>query len=436
MRKFLMNTSLSLLGKVIGMIALMILDIYLAKRLNVDKYAEWVFFFSIVTILFFICGLGLNPSSKVIISKERNNENIRGNLQAAFFLRLIASVVSSSCAAVIMVVASEKLGYPHKYPDLRLLFVISGVLIFFNTFTEFYKEIFMGLEWFKALFGLTVIEYVGYLLYVIIFLKGFSSVYYVAYAYAASGLTVFFLGIAILNTKYNLCRNFFPISDNFKYYIKKIVPYAVPMLFLGIGTVILIEIDTFMLGILSSKAEVAVYNIAKGITSKAAHINYSIAVGAMTSFSVIYGGEIEAKRINFRKVAFFNFVITSIVALMLLVIAPQIINLLYGERYMDAGITVKMLMPYYFLYSLLTFYSTFLDFRGKARSRSIAFATIIIIDIILNCIFISTLGATGAALATCISITPYTIFTMAMSNIEWKRISLTGGDRNERKMEK
>lgn len=436
MRRFFQNTTLSLMGKIVGMLALMLLDIFLARKLSVDNYAEWVYFFSIVTMLFFVGWMGINASAKVGISKYREIAGKREYLQAAFLLRIFVSIVISVIIMLTMVLFSGKLGYPLKYPDLKALFFISGLMIFFNTFTELYKEVLMGVEKFKALFFLTVLEYCGYLVLVVLWLMHTVSVINVAAAYCCTGLVVFSAGVITLQHEYGLLNH---LTSNIRGKLilsKEIMKYAIPLLFVGIGVVVVIEIDTFMLGMLSSKNEVAIYNIAKGLTSKAAHINYSIAVGAMTTFSLVYQDEYKSKRKQFSQISAINFVVTAIISLLMLFIIPVFIGIFYGEEYIAAVKVTRMLIPYYILYSLSTYYSTFLDFRGKARTRGIAYASIIVFDIILNYIFIPIYGAMGAAFATSISLLPYTTLVIFVSVREWKHIKEKGDQINDKSVEK
>lgn len=431
MKRFFYNTSLSLLGKVIGMIFLFLLDIFLARTLDVDQYAEWAYFFAIATILFFIGWLGINMSAKVNAAKCADIDDLQLCINSAFVLRLICSLVIAPMLSIIMVVMSPKLGYPIRYPELRNLFIAGGGLIFFNTFTEFYKQLFMGLENFLYLFLITVFEYAGYLLFSILFLLTGNRVIYVAYAYICAGVLIFALGIIIIKKKYGALH--FPAQRNkcSKKTAIDILRYAMPLFLVGIGTAVLTEIDTFMLGILGSKSDVAIYNIAKGLNSKAAHINYSIAVGGMTSFAVISRGKIEMEAHKFYRISRINILVTAAISAAMFIIAPLLIKVFYGEKYIMAGNALRFLIPYYVLYSLSTFYSTFLDFRGIAKARSIAYISVVVLDIILNYFLIPNYGAAGAAFATSISLMPYTIFVIIRSASEWKTIKTVGGDKDE-----
>lgn len=418
--RFLKNTVYSLLGKVIGMLCLVALDVLLARKLSVEQYAEWVYFFSIASVLFFIGWLGINMSAKIIVSHCMDEVSRNICIKGGFLLRLFSGVICSLIIMVIMVFVSEKLGYPLKYPDLRNMFMLSGFLIFFNSTTEFFKEIFIGVTKFKEVFEITVIEYVGYFICSFLFLLFFKNVYSVVLGYAVSGLTVFMTGTAFLIKDHHvICKYDKEIVFQ---YIKKIAKYSIPMMLVGIGVIILIEIDTVMLGMLSSKAEIAVYNIAKNINSKATHINYSLCAGTMTSFAVVRKNDVKSKREDFKKIERVNALIIIGITFIIYLLAPSYINLFYGINYSSAGHVTRVLISYYILYAVSNFYSTFLDFRGKTKIRSISYVAIIILDIGLNYILIPRYGAYGAAVATSLSLVPYTFIVIVFTIKEWNTI--------------
>ena len=141
--------------------------------------------------------------------------------------------------------------------------------------------------------------------------------------------------------------------------------YALPIALISLGGLVLVEMDTFMLGILSTKEQVSIYSIAKQLCSKATHINYAIVVGTMTSFSVIKRENVQEKKKKFYKISKINFAITLLIAILFWAFTKPIIGLLYGNQYLGAGNVIKMLLPYYILYGVSNYYASFLDFQQK-----------------------------------------------------------------------
>lgn len=402
------NTLFTLGGKIAAMLLYMVLDIACARILSPDDYAEWVFFFTILTMMFYVGWCGINTSAKVFISKESTKEKISQKVKASFLLRLIASTFILCIILVISFPFAKCLGYPEKYPDLYILCMLSGLLVFFNSFSEFFKEVFMGLGEFKKLCAITILEYSGYLLYSLVFLIPIRKVWSVAIGYICSGVIVFLFGMTCLK-KFSDSGMFPEKKDIYQPDIKAIFKYAVPIAISSIGGMILVEMDTFMLGILSTKSQVANYGIAKNLCGKAGHINYALIVGGMTSFSVLTMENIKEKRSKLLRICNINILISGIVAGAFLLMGNFFIVTLYGETYGDAAKILGYLVPYYIMNSISVFFGTFLDFQGKANIRSICHCSVMLLNLILNITFIPKLGASGAALATSLSILPYTV---------------------------
>lgn len=416
----LKNVTYSLWGKAVGMVCLMLLDVCLTRFLKVDRYAEWVYFFSILTMLFYIGWFGVNVSAKVHIAKCVLPEESINCLTAALLLRFLVSVIVMLFSILIMPGMASYLGFPMKYPDLRWLLTLAGVLIFLNSFTEFYKEYFIGKDQFRKVFTVTVIEYAGYLLYSLVGLILVRDVRAVAIGYMLSGITVGMVGIRLV---YRENRNYISkLNKSFKKFITPIFKYAIPIAVIGFGGLILIEMDIFMLGLLSTKENVAIYSIAKNLCSKATHINYSLTVGVMTSFAVITPENYKQRYKAYKKATRMNWVLTLVVAVGMFGFANLAIRILYGYDYAKAGFIMRMLVFYYAFYGISNYYSSFLDFRDKAGIRGIMYLSVIVINLILNYLWIPVYGAEGAAMATDFSLFPYTVMVIVLSKYEWKRL--------------
>ena len=132
------NTLWSFMGKLVAMLFQVLLDITATRLLSVENYAEWVFFFSILTILFYVGRMGINTSAKVYVSKcieirERDN-----CIRASLKLRMAVSIIVAVFIIIIMPGVAGNLGYPDKYPELKALLGMAAVLVFFNSFTEYF----------------------------------------------------------------------------------------------------------------------------------------------------------------------------------------------------------------------------------------------------------------------------------------------------------
>ena len=119
--KWIKNVSYVFLGKCIAMGFLQLFDIVIARKLTIQAYSEWAYFFSILSILFYVGWLGVNVSSKVYISKAENFIVRDKYIKAALCVRLTVSIIITVLILVFAPVIASLLGYPDKYPNLFFL---------------------------------------------------------------------------------------------------------------------------------------------------------------------------------------------------------------------------------------------------------------------------------------------------------------------------
>lgn len=81
LKRWFNNISFSLLGKMIAMILWLCFDIRAARILHVKDYAEWVFYYSVLTMCFYLGWLGINTSSKIHISRQISSKKKTQSIQ-------------------------------------------------------------------------------------------------------------------------------------------------------------------------------------------------------------------------------------------------------------------------------------------------------------------------------------------------------------------
>lgn len=402
------NVFWSFMSKGIAMVFFLLTDIALARLLKVNLYGEWAFFYSITTMIFYFVWFGVNISTKVFVSKCSNHEEEECVIRSGLLLRLAISTIFFFLFLILSQKIAYACGYPNKYSNLNVLMCFAGGLAFFNSFAEFYKEVNMGLQNYKNMFYTTAIEFGGNFVFVILCFFVMESIIGVAIGYSISGMVTLITGLCLLkksNYKYKG-----QINNNIT---KKIIEYSIPLIIIGCGNIVLLEMDTVMIGIFSSTEQVALYSIGKKLVNKLTHINYALCIGTMSSFSILTSKNMTHKIKQFKAICKLNLAITLVIILFLLCFGSIIISTVYGESYKSAGKILVFLLPYYFMYSVSNLFSVFLDFQKKAGYRSMCYILIIIVNFILNYLLIPIYGGYGAAIATSVSMIPYTILITA-----------------------
>jgi O-antigen/teichoic acid export membrane protein len=190
---------------------------------------------------------------------------------------------------------------------------------------------------------------------------------------------------------------------------KAILDYSYPFILISLGFIALTEIDTMMLGILSTAEQVGVYSVAKQFVQKLPHLSLAIAMGTMPVFAGLNGSNKELMRKRLMNILKINSGIYLVIIAFLLAFAPFVISMLFGKEYAAAALSLQILTIYLFCYATSIILSGFLDYTGRANKRALNMTLAIGANIILNIVLIPKYGAAGASAATSISFIPYVI---------------------------
>ncbi len=183
-----------------------------------------------------------------------------------------------------------------------------------------------------------------------------------------------------------------------------------PLFIITIGFLIATEIDTVMLGFLSTDTELGIYGVAKQVVIKLPHISVAIAMGSMPVFAKLNDDNRKELKIFFYKLLKTNTVIYLIITTGILLFSPFFVPMIFGNEYCASVLPLQILTVYSVVFSYSILLGNFLDYQGLANKRAVFLTISVIINIIINTILIPEYGAVGAAIATSISYFPYIIF--------------------------
>jgi len=376
-----------------------ILNIFLARTLGVDKLGEWSFFFSIFTTILLISNFGIKASMK-FIAEHNHTENLIQVLNDATKLR----VICISLFAIALLIFGDYLAILIKRPDFASLFSWAALLLFVTGFVEYLKHVFTGLHRIKYTFIVNVLELGLKVSFVILLLNFSLDLKNIVWAFTIAVTVSVLVGFYLLYKNFHTHTN----TSNKKYF-KEIFNYSIPLFLVSIGFSIATEVDTIMLGLLSTNAEVGVYAIAKQIVVKLPHFSYAIAMGTMPIFAKItVDNNLKLKQLFIRLLSINGLVFIPVV-LGILFLGPFLIPLIYGADYVAAVLPLQILTVYLLVFTFTVFFNQLLDYQGLAKIRAINIFISTVLNICLNYWLIPRYGAVGAAISTSISYFPYLI---------------------------
>src|SRR3989344_9061259 len=240
-------------AKGLTFILFFLINIYLARKLGINGYGHWSYFFSILSVILLLSYLGINASSKKYIAEHNYTKNLRSVIKASVKLRFIFSL--GIC--ILLLVIYKPLSIYLKIPELSNLFLLAIPLVFLTGFVEFLKEVFTGLHRLKYNFIINTLEYGLKLTLIFLFFSFSVRLQNIIGSYIIATLITASVGLYLLY--FNFYKSYEKSDTN---YNKAIFRYSFPLFFISIGFIIATEIDTIMIGMLVGQNEVAIYGIA------------------------------------------------------------------------------------------------------------------------------------------------------------------------------
>ena len=390
------------------------LDIASARLLGFVLYDEWNYLYSIIIICNWIMRFGIDASCRIHIANAIDDVCKQNKYyEAGVKLQILVSIFLIIVLELVSQCGISYLGYPVKYPNLRGLLFLGIIYSGLFSILSCIKESFVGFISFKNLFLVTSIEFLGctFMGIIGIFMK---EEYGLIIGYIVAIIFAIIVSLNIRPIRIKIKHD----SEDLKYY-KEIIKYALSLLISNIGALVVTEMDTFMLGSMC-KGETGIYAVAKNIISKATNIPLAICTVIMVRYAVIRRDEIYQRMKTFKKTITVNFILLLILSVMLIICIPVLLVYMYGDQYEASIRILYILIPYFVLFGLTAFFSTFLSYHKKAGTITLATIFMICTNLALNFILIPKKGEIGAAWASTISMLPYALVLIFSTFLLWR----------------
>lgn len=395
------NFLLNLLGKIIAALCFFFLDILIAKIGGYEVYSDWGFLYSIIIMTNWLFRFGIDASAKVhIASTEGKKRNMF--FSTAFALQIVVALALGIISAVAVpvlqkIIAGEKM---KGVLYLAILYSFSYALLCLL------KESNLGYVKFERTVRLIFLEYFGYLILGILFLK----------IYGLKGIVIGFSVSTWISIIYGMIQQKNEIRLKFiDWRIAKEIMIQAKFFAIGnIGGLVLTEMDTFMLGTYYI-SDVGIYSVAKQLIAKATNIPLALCTSEVVKFSNITSATELNRKTKLKQTLFRLSSLCAIILLGIGFLGKVYIKLLYGEQYYKSYIIMIALFLYFYLYSITSFLSMFLQYQKKGKTLSKSYILVVFSNIVLNYALIPRLGALGAAVASSISMVPYCLYLIIVS---------------------
>lgn len=351
--------------------------------------------------------LGIGPASVFYIGKKKYSpkEVFGTNIIFAGLISIFTIIIG----LIIVFFFSDKL-FP-GVPKECLFLALSVIPLHF--FSSFSVNILLGLQKIKKYNFIQLIQNFIFLFLIVIFLLGLR---FGVKAVITANILSAFVGCTVLFFQTKKETNGIVFSLN-REILRDFFSYGSKVYLGNIFSFLHYKIDMFMVNIFLNPVAVGFYSIAVTLAEKIGLISESTGTILFPQVS----SETNKERLNkFTPLVCRNTLfITMLCAIFLFLIGRWLIILLYSKEFSDSVLPFQILLIGSITISGWRILANDLYGRGKPLLNSYITGVSVIINIILNIIFIPKFGISGASWATAIS---YTV-ALIMITIVYSRIS-------------
>ena len=385
---FLENIGWLMAGKIVNMILQFVVSLATARYLGPSNFGSINYVAVYISFFSSIASLGLT----IIVTKEvsSNDSNSNEILWTSVFMRLITAILSTISVISIMYVTNKN--------DLSIVWiaVLESFSIIFSAIDTFdcYFHAKLLSKWSSIA---SLLGYIAMSIYRIYLLATGKSVTWFA---LATSVDTFFLSLFLL-LFYVRLEGFHPCLN--KKLGISLLKQSYHYIIAGLIMILYSQIDQVMLGNMLDTASVGYYSAALKISTI-----WSILPSTLIqSISPILYEDAKSSRNKFLhrlsqsySIIFWLNVVYSV---FVTIFARQLILLLYGKEYLAGVNALRIVVWYYGISTMSMLTQVYLANENKNKYMNVFCFAGLIVDVVLNGIWIPKYGINGAAFATLIT---------------------------------
>ena len=411
MGKFTKDTIITFIARVLNLVLVLGASIVVARVLGPEGKGIYSLAILLPMLLITFTNPGIGPASVYYIGKKKYlPKEIFGN---NIIFSSLVSVFAIIVGLIVIFFFSNSLfpGVEKEYLFLALS------LLPFHIFLNFIIDILLGLQKFKKYNLVNLLRTFTFLILIVIFLLGFH--FGTKSAIIAQAISFFLAGVPLF---FWVKKETNGISFKFnKLYFRDFSLYGGKIYLANILSFLRKRVDMFLVNIFLNPLAVGLYSIAVGLAEKIWLISQSAGLVLFPRVS----SETDKKKLKqFTPLVCRNILfITLIGAVLFFFLSDWIITLFYSKAFSDSILPLKILLIGTVAISGSIAMSNDIAGRGKPIINAYIGAVSVIINIILNIIWIPKFGIIGASWATAVSYTVLFIITVFVySKISGNRI--------------
>lgn len=392
----------------IGVGLLFLMNVVIGRAIGAAGYGVYSYALAIAGILAIMVPLGWPTALMRFIAQYMEQQRwdlLRGAVQRAFQITFICAALTSLALLTISY-------WPGLSQELETSLRYGALILPFLSFVELRRKALQGLQRVKSsIFPEEIL--LPLLMIGSVYLLSVATASGTLLVYSIAALVVFLVGSFLLWT--SMPEQGCAAKPRFETRAWMVI--ALPMVFGGIGQIVMNRTDVLMLGVMENMETVGLYTAA----NRVALLNSFALTAASTVAAPMMASAFHAGRIReVRTIVHRTILFTSLITLPLFVVMlgwPSLVMELFGAEFADGGRLLQILALGQFVNTLTGPVGFALLMTGQERLFAWTTAIIALGNVAGNLIVIPTFGAVGAASVTAASISILCIWRYLL----WRR---------------
>lgn len=402
-------------GRVVSVVSGAILTVALARLLEPDEYGLLYLAISVFGTIMLFSKLGIAKSAARYIAEYKETDP--GQLRHILRFGIILNFGTITLVCVVLLVTYEYIAQLIGEPALAPFLLFGVFFIALGTILAFVRVSLQGFEAIEATATLRIIDRGSRLVFTLgLLVLGYGAIGALV-GYILAYLLTVLVGVVYLYRRYYRDFSTGVVEAGLK---RRIAEYAVPLTVTNTADVLDKRIDTILVGFFIGPVAVAYYTIGKQVVEFVGTPMSALGFTLSPTYEAqkAKGNPGTAARI-FEEALSYGLLFYIPAAAGLILVAKPLVELVFGSEYLGAIPVVQVLAVYALLQSVTKVTSNGLDYLGRARERAIVKGISAVLNVILNVIFIPRIGVVGAAIATVVTYSMYTLANVYIIHTEF-----------------
>jgi O-antigen/teichoic acid export membrane protein len=372
-----------------------------------EEYGQLNFVLAALGVVTILATLGLPKSAARYVTEF--SETAPGQVPYVLRRSLVSLVGLVAVVVAGVVVVGEPVARLAGTPSIVPFLLVGGCYVGAQAFAKYFSALFQGFNRVDGTALLSVVTGVGRLVFVAGFVALGFGVGGALAGYVVASLLAAGIGGVVIYRRFYAPHEVAEEAD--ADLTKRLLEYSVPLTATRGANVLDKKVDALLVGVLMNVTAVGYYAIAKQVSdfvaSPAAAFGFTISPAIGEQKSSDHAD--RAATLYRRSLEFVLLLYVPGVAGLILVADPMVRHV-FGPDYLRAVPVVQVFSGFILMNAINKVTSDGLDYLGRARSRAVIKTAMAVANFLLNLALIPVFGVVGAAAA---SVVTYTVYTLS-----------------------